>query len=221
MSEATTHVLPPTEHQFEDLNQQHESSSLGMWVFLIQEIMFFGGMFAAYTLYRFLYHDAWVQASHHLDVTLGALNTGVLLTSSLTMALAVRAAQMGKRDHIVWFLIATMILGCVFLGVKVVEYEHKFEENLVPGKNFKFEGDAPRAQIFFSLYFAMTGMHALHMIIGVGLMVWLIVKARRNQFSKTYYFPVEMGGLYWHFVDIVWVFLFPLLYLVDRSGGAH
>jgi len=189
-----------------------------MWIFLSTEIMFFGGMFLGYALYRGKYAPAYAQASRHLDVLLGGINTGVLLCSSLTMALAVHAAQLRGRRTVVLFLIATIALGAVFLGIKAYEYYEKFEEHLIPGHNFQFEGpNAIHAQLFFSFYFALTGMHALHMIIGIGMMLIMILLTMRGKFSAEYYFPIEMAGLYWHFVDIVWVFLFPLLYLVDRS----
>jgi cytochrome c oxidase subunit 3 len=205
-------------HQFDDIEQQHDSASLGMWIFLSTEIMFFGGMFLGYALYRGKYAPAYAQASRHLDVLLGGINTGVLLCSSLTMALAVHAAQLGGRRTVVLFLIATIALGAVFLGIKAYEYYEKFEEHLIPGHDFQFEGpNATHAQLFFSFYFALTGMHALHMIIGIGMMLIMILLTMRRKFSAEYYFPIEMAGLYWHFVDIVWVFLFPLLYLVDRS----
>ena len=188
-----------------------------MWIFLSTEIMFFGGMFLGYALYRAWYSPAYAAASRHLDILLGGINTAVLLCSSLTMALAVHAAQLGARRTVVLFLIATILLGCVFLGIKGFEYYHKYEEHLIPGAHFQFEGANPKhAQLFFSFYFALTGMHALHMIIGIGLMLVMILLTLRGRFSPQYYFPIEMAGLYWHFVDIVWVFLFPLLYLVER-----
>ncbi|MFQ5737672.1 MAG: cytochrome c oxidase subunit 3 family protein [Acidobacteriota bacterium] len=204
-------------HQFDDMAQQKEAGSLGMWAFLITEVMFFGGLFAAYTLYRSLYYDGFVAASHELDIALGATNTAVLILSSLTMALAVRSAQIGKRQALILFLVLTVALGSVFLGIKAVEYTHKFEEHHLPGTSFVFEGPQPRAaEIFFSLYFAMTGLHALHMIIGIAIMLVILSMAWRNRFSPEYYAPVEVSGLYWHFVDIVWIFLFPLLYLLGR-----
>ena len=204
-------------HHFEDAAQQKEAATLGMWVFLVTEILFFGGLFAAYAVYRSSYPEAFAAASHHLDVFLGGFNTAVLLLSSLTMALAVHAAQLGKRNAVILFLALTLLLGGTFLAVKGVEYHHKFEEHLVPGPSFSFPGpEGVHAQLFFSLYFGMTGMHALHMVVGAGLLLWLIAKARRGRFSRAYYTPVEMVGLYWHFVDIVWIFLFPLLYLLGR-----
>jgi cytochrome c oxidase subunit 3 len=209
---------PALAHHFENLAQQRDASSLGMWLFIAQEIMFFGGLFLAYTVYRALYSQPFAEASSHLDWALGALNTVVLIGSSLTMALAVHAAALGHRKAIAGWLIATIVLGGVFLGVKVVEYADKFEHHLVPGPHFQYEGPGARqAQIFFSLYFAMTGLHALHMIVGIPILAYMAWMGWRGRFGPEYYTPVELTGLYWHFVDIVWIFLFPLLYLV----GAH
>jgi cytochrome c oxidase subunit 3 len=210
------HALAPHQkHQFETIEQQKETSTLGMWAFLVTEVMFFGGLFGAYTVYRYLYPHAFAAASHHLNVFIGAANTAVLIGSSMTMALAVRAAQLGNRRSQVVFLLSTIVLGSIFLGVKVFEYHDKFVHHLVPGPHFHFEGPYGReAQIFYSLYFAMTGMHAVHMIIGIGMLATLTVLAWRGNFSAAYHTPVELGGLYWHFVDIVWIYLFPLLYLI-------
>jgi cytochrome c oxidase subunit 3 len=205
-------------HHFENLDQQKDASSLGMWLFIAQEIMFFGGLFLAYTTYRALYGHAFAEASSHLDWKLGAFNTAVLIGSSLTMAMAVHAAALGHRKAIAAWLIATILLGGVFLGVKVVEYGEKFEHHLVPGPHFQYEGpDAPQAQIFFSLYFAMTGLHALHMIVGIPILGYMAWRGWQGRFGPEYHTPVELTGLYWHFVDIIWIFLFPLLYLL----GAH
>ena len=204
-------------HHFDSLEQQRESSTLGMWLFLVNEVMFFGGLFAAYIVYRSARPEAFVAGSHELDITLGLINTGVLIGSSLTMALGVRAAQLGKRRQLLGFLAATGILGIVFLGIKAVEYTAKWHHHLIPGPHFHFEGPlGDQVQMFFSLYFAMTGMHALHMIVGLGLLVWIFVDSYRGRFSPEYYNPVENFGLYWHFVDIIWIFLFPLLYLIGR-----
>lgn len=209
-------------HQFDDLEQQHEASSLGMWVFLMTEIMFFGGLFLGYAVYRGMYSDAFHAASRHLDVVLGTVNTGVLLSSSLAMALAVHAAQIGARRTAIVFLVATILLASVFIGIKGVEYYQKYQEHFIPGPNFHFEGaDNRHTQLFFSFYFVMTGMHALHMVIGIGLMVVMIYLIKKERVTPEHHSPLEMTGLYWHFVDIVWVFLFPLLYLIDRSGGGH
>jgi cytochrome c oxidase subunit 3 len=206
-------------HQFDDATQQYEASTLGMWAFLITEIMFFGGLFAGFFVYILGHSAAFAEGSRHLDLTLGTVNTLVLLGSSLTMALAVRSAQQGNRQGQVLFLILTMTLGLVFLGIKGVEYAHKFEQHLVPGPLFRMDGPhAQFAQLFFSFYFAMTGVHALHMIVGVGLLAWLVVNALRGKYSAEYFTPVEVSGLYWHFVDVVWIFLFPTLYLVARHA---
>ena len=214
-------------HQFENLEQQQDADALGIWVFLVTEIMFFGGLFASYAIYRWLYFAAFEGGSRILDVRFGALNTVVLLGSSLTMALSVRSAQTGNRRALVLFLVLTMILGAAFLGVKAYEYDQKFVEHVVPGLDWAPEGEvlahlAPggveHAQLYFIFYFAMTGLHAVHMIIGMGLLLWLVLRARKGCFTPHYFAPVEAVGLYWHFVDIVWIFLFPLLYLI---GGRY
>jgi cytochrome c oxidase subunit 3 len=208
---------PELQHHFVDLEAQKEATSLGMWLFLVTEVLFFGGMFTAYVVYRSSYRAAFEGASNLLDIRLGAFNTAVLLGSSLTMALAVWAATLGRKKLIVLFLSLTILLGAVFLGVKVKEYAQKFEHHEVPGPHFVVpHGLPPQSEMFFSLYFCMTGLHALHMIIGIGLLAWLIAKARRGAFSTRYSTPVDLVGLYWHFVDIVWIFLFPLLYLLGR-----
>ena len=210
-------LATPLAHQFDDTDQQRDAATLGMWVFLVTEIMFFGGMFTAYVVYRSLYPHAFGHASNHLDVRLGTINTAVLITSSLTMALAVHAAQLGRRRTLITSLLGTMALGSTFIAIKGYEYAHKFHEGMVPGPAFTYAGtDAKQAELFFSVYFVMTGVHALHMVIGVGLLTWLLIGARRGRFGGTYYTPVELCGLYWHFVDVVWIFLFPLLYLIGR-----
>ncbi len=208
-------------HQFDDFAQQHEASWLGMWIFLGTEVMFFGGMFTGYTIYRSMYPEIFALASNRMDVLLGTINTAVLICSSLTMALAVHSAEESRRKKLVFFIISTMVLGTIFLVIKFSEYYMKYEEHLIPGMDFRFPGSqAGAAAIFFSFYFAMTGFHALHMIVGLGLQTYLLVEALRHRFSAAYYTPVEMVGLYWHFVDIVWIFLFPLLYLVGRHLGS-
>jgi len=225
----SAHAHPMLQHHFDDMEQQREAAFLGMWVFLITEIMFFGGLFMAYMVYRYLYHNAFVAGSTSLDLRLGAFNTVVLIASSLTMAMAVWCSEVGRRRWLVIFLVLTLILGFVFLGVKVVEYHDKYVHHHIPGHGFHFVDesdhhlrvDQGQAQIFFSLYFAMTGMHALHMIIGAGLLTALIIMALRGTFTPEWHTPVENIGLYWHFVDIVWIFLFPLLYLINRIPAHH
>ena len=210
---------PALAHQFDSLGQQTEAATLGMWVFLVTEVLFFGGLFVTYTVYRSFYPAAFSAASHELDILLGGINTAVLITSSLTMALAVHAAQLGQRRLLMIFLVVTMVLGTVFLGIKAVEYYHKFAEHHVPGATFQFEREHQRhAQIFFSLYFIMTGLHAIHMIIGIGVLLVMWIWAWRGRITSDYAGPIEISGLYWHFVDIVWIFLFPLLYLIGRHA---
>ena len=214
------HSNPALLHHFEDADQQFEASTLGMWAFLITEIMFFGGLFLGYIIYRSLYPEAFAEASRLLDYRLGAINTAVLICSSLTMVLAVRAAQLGQRRGLVIFLVLTILLGSAFLVNKGFEYAHKFHEHLVPGPNFGPEpalAHPQQAQLFFGFYFGMTGLHALHMIIGIVILAVFVVQAQRGRFSTEYFAPIDIIGLYWHFVDIVWIFLFPLLYLISRT----
>jgi cytochrome c oxidase subunit 3 len=208
-------------HHFDDWDQQYDSCVLGMWVFLVSEVMFFGGVFATYMVYRLLYPDAFAHASQHLDVYLGTFNTFILLTSSLTMALAVRAAHLGRSRHVALMIAATMILGVVFLGIKFYEYYHKYEEGLAPllGLPFNYQAsDAGPTRLFYGLYFGMTGVHALHMIIGIAILALYIPPAWRGRYTGHNSLAVEIIGLYWHFVDLVWIFLFPMLYLIDRSA---
>jgi cytochrome c oxidase subunit 3 len=219
---------PALAHHFDSLEQQHAADTLGMWVFLASELLFFGGVFTAYAVFRWKYPDAFAHGSGHQAVILGAVNTVVLLASSLTMALAVHAAQTGGRRALVGFLALTLALGAAFLGIKAVEYTRDFRENLIPGYNFTLpQEELPasasadpaafvrQVELYFWLYFVMTGLHALHMVIGMAVMIVLLVKARRGRYTPEHYTPVELMGLYWHFVDIVWIFLFPLLYLIS------
>ena len=230
-----THGHPALQHHFENMEQQREAGTLGMWVFLVTEIMFFGGMFLAYTLYRNFFPAAFASASNHLDIRLGAVNTGVLILSSFTMAMAVYFTQTGKSRPQVLCLILTLILGLTFLGIKAVEYHQKYTDRLIPGKlipGAEFTTDPhavhllegatlKQVEMFYYIYFAMTGMHALHMIIGAGLLLYLIIFSLKGRFDPEYHSPVEVIGLYWHFVDIVWIFLFPLLYLLGRHLEHH
>jgi len=225
MASADPH--PALAHHFESLEVQKESATLGMWSFIAQEVLFFGAFLLVYTLHRNLYYPVFEACSHHLDLKLGAFNTAVLICSSLTMALAVHAAAVGKKRQIVAWLLATVLLGSVFLGVKVVEYHQKWEDQLVPGlrwgaaedvgRELHLQGaDVDHAQLYFSLYFGLTGLHALHMIVGIPIILWIAFRAHRGEFDAAYNTPVELTGLYWHFVDIVWIFLFPLLYLIGH-----
>jgi cytochrome c oxidase subunit III len=204
--------------QFDDADQQRKASDLGMWVFLATEILFFGALFTAYTATRLHDPQAFAIASRLTNVTLGSINTGVLLTSSLMMALAVRATKLGLRRASIGFLCATAALGLVFLAIKFTEYYLDYKGHLVPALNFSHGGPhAGGVENFFYLYFFMTGVHSLHMIIGIVLVAVLGVMTWRRDFTPDYFTPVELGGLYWHLVDIVWIFLYPLLYLVSRA----
>ena len=221
MSAAHGHAKPAdapyVAHQFDDADQQFEAATFGMWIFLVTEILFFGGALAAFAIYYSMYTDAFEDASNHLDLVMGTVNTAVLLSSSLTMVLAVHAAQTGARARQLVWLAATFVFGSAFLGIKAYEYAHKFHEGLVPGPNFTFSGPDPSYhELFLCFYFALTGLHALHMIIGLGIIATLFVLAWRGWFTPGYFTPVEVSGLYWHFVDLVWIFLFPLLYLLGR-----
>jgi cytochrome c oxidase subunit III len=237
-ADAAHHEHPPYQrHHFVSMEQQNETVSFGMWLFLLTEIMFFGGLFTAYLIYRNWYFPAFVAASHQLDIFWGSLNTLLLISSSFTMAMGVWSAETKRKKGLIWSLIATLILGVGFLGIKTIEYHEKWEKHHIPGNTFSVQsfthpetdeaarkaGDKPlpldmarKTEVYFSLYFAMTGMHALHMIIGIALLIGMLVKALRGGYMNGHIAFVENFGLYWHFVDIVWIFLFPLLYLISR-----
>jgi len=234
--------------QFKTLEQQKDTASLGMWIFLVTEVMFFGGIMLAYAINRHTYFHAFAMGSNTLSLKLGTINTIVLLASSFTMAMGVWSAQTGKRKLLPLFLGLTILLGFVFFGVKYVEYAQKFHHHLVPGASFDIsycvnnpsecDDISPEelqvergliarareaepnlnshAQLYFSTYFGMTGLHAFHMVIGVGLLFWLLIGSLKGRFTPEWNTPVDIVGLYWHFVDIVWIYLFPLLYLIDR-----
>jgi len=214
------------QHHFADMEQQQETSTFGMWMFLLTEIMFFGGLFCAYLVYRSSYYAAFVEGSQKMELWAGATNTAVLICSSLTMALGVRAAQMGQKKLMTVLLLVTILFGLVFLGIKGIEYHEHWEHHEFPGPNFHFETidktppvDPQHTEIYFSLYWAMTGLHALHMVIGVGLVTWIIIAGLGGAYTAAYFTPVEIVGLYWHFVDLVWIYLFPLLYLISKKHG--
>jgi cytochrome c oxidase subunit 3 len=234
-------------HHFDDWQQQYDACLLGMWLFLVTEVMFFGGLFTTYMVYRAGAPEAFAAASNHLNIWLGGTNTVVLLTSSFTMAIAVYWAHHRDARKLVLFLTATIVLGLAFMGIKAYEYWDKYQHHLVPIRGLTFDAeqlfdhepshhsttsadaapiddsptetpfDTGKAEIFYSLYFAMTGVHFLHMVIGIALLFLFLRPAARGQFTRGNFVPVELMGLYWHFVDIVWIFLFPLLYLIDRS----
>lgn len=228
---------PHLHHQFESVEQQADAGNFAMWLFLLTEVMFFGGLFTVYMIYRNWYYPAFVAASHQLSVKLGGINSVLLITSSLTMTLGVRAAQLRRKGGLILYLVVTLVLGVVFLSIKGVEYKEKFEKHHFPGANYSLQsfvdpasdpvalaaGDKPlpldiarRTEVYFSLYFAMTGLHALHMIIGMGILLFIIFRARQDAYTTGHTAFVEYFGLYWHFVDIIWIFLFPMLYLINR-----
>jgi len=210
-------------HHFDDLEQQHEATSLGMWTFLATEVLIFGGLLTGYTIYRARYQSDFAVASTHLNILIAAVNTVVLLSSSLTMALSVRAVQVGDRRKLLTCMVLTAVLGSLFLVLKAVEYTDDYKDNLVPGLAFQDRewpsqgADPAPVKMFLMFYYILTGLHAIHLLIGIAVLLVMTELARRNWFSREYYTPIEAWGLYWHFVDIVWIFLLPLLYLV----GAH
>lgn len=204
-------------HHFASANDEFEAAKQGMWIFLVTEVLMFGGLFVAYGIFRGLYPEVFHAAHKLLAVKMGAINTVVLITSSLTMVLGVTSAQKGQRDRSILFLVFTFMLACCFLVVKYFEYTHKFHDGLLPGgffTNAELLKEHPKAPLFFSLYFLMTGLHGIHVLIGMGLIAWILRRTTRGEFSPAFYTPVELVGFYWHFVDLVWIYLFPLLYLV-------
>jgi len=204
--------------QFDDAEQQRTAANLGIWLFLATEILFFGVLFAAYAITRVRFPDAFAAASRLTNLPLAGVNTAVLITSSLSMALAVHAAQHGARRALVGWLSLTVVLGIAFLGIKAVEYRIDYLEHLVPHLNFRYEGSqADQVELFFYMYFFITGVHALHVLIGIGCIATIAVMASHDKFSPAYYTPVDVTGLYWHLVDVIWLFVFPVLYLVSRS----
>ncbi len=209
---SATHV----QHHFVDSEQQFDSAKMGMWIFLVTEVLFFGGLFAAYIIYRAWYPELFTLASEELNTLWGGVNTIVLIGSSLTVAMAIKSAQLNQIRNISINLGITIALACVFMVIKYFEYTHKFHLGIFPGEFYTYEGiNHPKANIFFSLYYLMTGLHGIHVLVGIGLMIWLLIKASKGAFNSEYYTPVEITGLYWHLVDIIWIFLFPLFYLID------
>ena len=206
-------------HHFYDRKQENASAKMGIWLFLVTEVLLFSGLFVAYTVIKALNPEMWKEASATLNTTLGAVNTVVLIASSLTVALAVRAAQTNqqgeKNKQIAGLLFVTILLAGTFLVVKYFEYSHKIHEGMLPGTYYSFDGIAANnAHLFFGVYFLMTGLHGIHVVLGMGLLTWVMIRSMKGHFYKDYYTPVEVGGLYWHLVDLIWIYLFPLLYLV-------
>lgn len=212
----TAHGHPAhLQHHFHDSAQQAEAAKLGTWLFLLTEILLFGGLFCAYAIFRAWYPEMFWEAHKQLDVVLGSINTVVLITSSVTMALAIRSMQLNNRTHTLWFLAATLMFAATFLVIKYFEYEHKIHLGQLPGKYYTYTGlEGNNPHVFFSIYFAMTGLHGFHVLGGMGLIVWMMIRTVRGTISAEYYTPIEMTGLYWHLVDLIWIFLFPLLYLI-------
>ena len=204
------------QHHFVNSDQQFDAAKLGMWVFIVTEILFFGGLFVAYIIYRFWYPDLFTEAATHLITIAGAINTLVLIASSVSVAMAIRSAQLDQKRNTIISLGITLAFAFAFLVIKGFSWMHEFQEGIFPGKFYAYEGIAhAQAPIFFSLYFLMTGLHALHVIIGIGLMIWLLKRTLNDDFGSEYYTPIEITGLYWHFVDLIWIFLFPLFYLIS------
>lgn len=208
--------LDHLQHHFVDSDQQFNSSKMGMWVFLVTEILTFGGLFAAYIVYRAWYPELYLEASMELDAFWGTVNTAVLIGSSLTIAMAIRSAQLNQIKGLIINLWITIGLALTFMVIKYFEYAEKFEKGILPGAYYSYDGiEHEKANIFFSIYYMMTGLHGIHVVIGIGLMLWLLKKAKEKTFHSGYYTPVEITGLFWHLVDVIWIFLFPLLYLID------
>jgi cytochrome c oxidase subunit III len=203
------------QHHFADSAQQADSAKLGMWIFLLTEVLLFGGLFCAYAIFRAWYPEMFFDAHKQLDILMGGINTVVLITSSVTMALAIRSMQLNNRSAAKANLWITLALAGVFLVIKYFEYAHKFELGQLPGQYYTFEGlTGSNPHIFFSVYFLMTGLHGIHVIAGMCVIGWMIYRTSKGHFSGEYYTPIENTGLYWHLVDLIWIFLFPLLYLI-------
>jgi cytochrome c oxidase subunit 3 len=216
---ATVEGRPPLASHFDTFEQEHSAAHLGMWIFLATELMLFGGLFTAYTVYRTLYPLGFAEGSHHMDLTLGSVNTIVLLVSSASMALAVDSARLGHRGPLFGFLLVTLLLGLVFMTLKGVEYAHHFDEGLVPGLNWRYSGPRPaEVQLFMLAYFTLTGLHAIHLSVAIVILAIMLVRARGETALPVHHTPFELMGLYWHFVDIIWVFLLPLLYLFGAQA---
>lgn len=204
------------QHHFVDSDHQFDTAKMGMWVFLVNEILFFGGLFCAYIVFRAWYPGLFTAAAQELDTMMGAINTVVLIGSSLSVAMAIRSVQINNIKGLRINLLITIALACVFMVIKAFEYSHKFELGIFPGSYYTYEGiEHTHAPVFFSIYYMLTGVHALHVLIGIGLIYWIYRRATNGEFNSEYYTPVEITGLYWHLVDLIWIFLFPLLYLIE------
>ncbi|MGZ5095017.1 MAG: cytochrome c oxidase subunit 3 family protein [Burkholderiales bacterium] len=212
----SAHVVTP----FDSVERQSDAARLGMWIFLSTEILFFGPLFLGYVYGRLHFPDAFTAASRHTDVLLGTINTAVLLTSSFTMALAVESRRAGEVRLARMMLVLTAALGSVFLVIKGVEYAKDWHEHLVPGIRFTFDAQhVGGAELFFYLYFVMTGLHALHLMVGILIVLTMAALLMRDRVQAAASERVEIAGLYWHFVDVIWIFLYPILYLLGRAGS--
>jgi cytochrome c oxidase subunit 3 len=218
---------PHHQHHFTTMEQQFDTSKIGMWLFLATEVLLFGGLFVGFGMMQARFPEQFKEAHEHLQRPLGALNTVVLLFSSWSMVMGVLAARTNQRKKLVIFMIITIVCACIFLGVKYFEYSHKFEEGLLPGHFYTHHGDkiplvrdangnTPNGYAtFFSFYFMMTGLHGIHILVGIGLLAWIAIRGNRGEFNSSYYTPVDLVGLYWHLVDLIWIYLFPLYYLIS------
>jgi len=214
MSDVKNHKVHSVAHHFANAGHEFESAKLGMWVFLVTEVLFFGALFVAYAFLRWAYPEMFVEAHHLLDWRMGGLNTLILITSSFTMVMAVRSAQVNQRKQTSAYLLATLVCAFGFLIVKYLEYSAKFHHGYLPAKFFTGQAVSEHIHLFFGIYFMMTGLHGVHVLVGIGLIVWLLIRNQKGDFYSDFFTPLEMVGLYWHFVDLVWIFLFPLFYLV-------
>ena len=207
---------PHLAEHFDTIEKQEYAARLGMWLFLGTEVLLFAGLFLGYTVYRHFYHDTFHHCSRALNITLGTTNTIVLITSSLSVALAYWGVKVGKIKFSVGMLVFTILCACAFLVIKYFEYAHKFEVGELPGKFFRAEElmKYPAANMYFTIYFLTTGLHAFHVIVGMSVLLWVLKGILKGRYTPDYYVPVELGALYWHLVDLVWIFLFPLLYLI-------
>ena len=201
-------------HHFATAHQEFSAAKLGMWLFLSQEILFFSAIFVAYAVFRGLHPEMFIDAHHHLSWEMGALNTVVLILSSFTMVMSVRSAQLSQKKEPFWYLFATFSLAGVFMIVKAFEYAEKISHGYLPSIWFSGEGLYETMHLFFGLYFVATGLHGIHVLVGMGLIIWLMIKTKKGHYNSEYFTPIENVGLYWHLVDLVWIFLFPLLYLI-------
>src|SRR6185312_8325299 len=210
---------PQTAFQFADLRQQHDVAQLGIWVFLATEVLFFGGLILAYCVYRSAYPAGFAEAARHTKIVIGTANTAILLTSSFLVAWAVSATRLREARFAALLLWGAAVLGIVFVVLKGIEYSQEYTEHLLPGFGFDFQGpQAHQVHLFFAFYIVATGLHAIHIAVGIAVLGVIGLRARQRGYSDVYNSPIVVAGLYWHFVDLVWIFLFALIYLPGRSG---